>query len=159
MNWGEFEQAAPELAHQGRERFERTHVALLGTLRPDGSPRISPIQPYLLAERLVIGVMGSPKAHDLSRDARCTLHSSVSDVNGSEGEFKLHGRALPIRETDLNDRDADAWWKESAPDSFALYSIDIQSATLVTWDTLTGRLAVRNWSPRGGTTEMTRDYP
>jgi pyridoxamine 5'-phosphate oxidase-like protein len=91
MNWAEFEEAAPDLAHNGRERFERTRVALIGTLRPDGSPRISPIEPYLLSDRLVIGVMRSAKGHDLLRDGRCTLHSAVSDVNGSDGEFKLRG--------------------------------------------------------------------
>jgi pyridoxamine 5'-phosphate oxidase-like protein len=159
MNWAEFEEAAPDLAHNGRERFERTRVALIGTLRPDGSPRISPIEPYLLSDRLVIGVMRSAKGHDLLRDARCTLHSAVSDVNGSDGEFKLYGRAKPLSEEDLRGADADAWWKGRPSDSFALYAIDIESASFVSWDTLSGRMSVLRWSNDAGASEVTRDYP
>jgi pyridoxamine 5'-phosphate oxidase-like protein len=159
VNWAEFEKAAPDLAHNGRERFERTRVALLGTLRPDGSPRISPIEPYLLSRQLVIGVMRSAKGHDLLRDARCTLHSAVFDVNGSDGEFKLHGRAKPLSEGDLHGVDADAWWKGRPADTFALYAIDIDSASFTSWDTLAGRLSVLRWSLETGTSELSRDYP
>jgi hypothetical protein len=159
MNWAEFEEAAPELAHQGRERFERTRVALLGTLRPDGSPRINAIEPYLFGDHLVIGLMRSAKARDLARDPRCTLHSAVTDVNGSDGEFKLHGRAVPIHERDLQGADEDAWWKGRPSDTHALYSIDIESSSFVSWDTLTGRLSVLSWSRDTGTSEIERDYP
>jgi hypothetical protein len=57
-----------------------THVALLGTLRRDGSPRISPVEPYLWEGQLLIGAMAwSPKAADLRRDLRYVLHSAVID--------------------------------------------------------------------------------
>jgi hypothetical protein len=50
---------------------EACRVALLGTLRPDGSPRVSPVEPYFAGGELVLGVMAwSGKARDLRRDPR-----------------------------------------------------------------------------------------
>jgi hypothetical protein len=97
--WHELEEAAPGLAQLGRRRFQPTHVTLLGSIRKDGSPRISPVEPYLVLDHRLLGMLsGSHEALDLLRDSRFTVHSSVSDVNGSEGEFKLGRRCpLPIR--------------------------------------------------------------
>ena len=52
MIWGDLEAAAPEIVRLGAERFQQSRVALLGTLREDGSPRISPVEPYLTLEGL-----------------------------------------------------------------------------------------------------------
>src|SRR6184192_3641808 len=72
MIWREFEDAVPELARLGRRRFEATRVALLGTLRKDGSPRISPIEPYLVLDHLLLGMLSrSHKALDLMVDPSC----------------------------------------------------------------------------------------
>jgi predicted pyridoxine 5'-phosphate oxidase superfamily flavin-nucleotide-binding protein len=66
MIWRDLEAAAPEIARLGRERFERARVALLGTLRKDGSPRISPVEPYLTQGHLLFGTMSwSLKTRDL----------------------------------------------------------------------------------------------
>lgn len=46
MLWRELETAAPEIARLGKERLDQAGVALLGTVRKDGSPRISPVEPY-----------------------------------------------------------------------------------------------------------------
>ncbi len=48
MIWTEFEASAPEMAAFGREQFEQRGVALIGTLRRDGSPRISLVEPCIL---------------------------------------------------------------------------------------------------------------
>jgi len=42
MNWRDLEAAAPEIADLGKQRLDQARVALLATLRKDGSPRISP---------------------------------------------------------------------------------------------------------------------
>ena len=47
MTWEEFKNAAPELAALGEERFEATGLVLVGTLRKNGWPRISPVEPFL----------------------------------------------------------------------------------------------------------------
>ena len=43
--WADFAAAAPELAARGRERIEAHELILLGTIKSDGSPRISPVEP------------------------------------------------------------------------------------------------------------------
>src|SRR2546427_5275143 len=99
MIWQQFKQAAPELAALGEERFERTGVVLVGTLRKNGWPRISPVEPFINDGHLYLGMMWqSRKALDLLRDPRCTVHSSISNRDGTEGEFKLYGRALEIQD-------------------------------------------------------------
>jgi len=71
-SWQEFETAAPEIAKLGGRRIEVMRVGFLGTLRRDGSPRISPVEPYLSQGQLLFGAMSwSLKCRDLLRDSRC----------------------------------------------------------------------------------------
>src|SRR5262245_66489877 len=77
------------------DRLNSAHVALLGTLRRDGSPRISPIEPYIVEGQLLIGAMAwSAKVGDLRRDPRYVLHSVVTGPDSGEGELKLYGPAV-----------------------------------------------------------------
>src|SRR6266852_6273222 len=90
---------APEIARLGGARLNCARVALLGTLRRDGSPRISPIEPYLVEGQLPIGAMAwSRKAADLRRDPRYVRHSAITGPDGGEGEFKLDGSAVQAAE-------------------------------------------------------------
>jgi hypothetical protein len=83
------------IARLGVTRLSAARVALLGTLRPDGSPRISPIEPYLAGGELVTGALAwSRKAADLRRDPRYVLHSAVTDPDAGEGQLKLYGLAM-----------------------------------------------------------------
>ena len=45
MNWNDFKKAAPDLAKLGEERFESFGLVLVGTIRRNGWPRISPVEP------------------------------------------------------------------------------------------------------------------
>jgi hypothetical protein len=95
MRWDEFTTACPELAALARNRFERDQIVLLGTIRRDGRPRISPCEPDFAAGRLLFGMMWqSPKAADLLRDARLTVHSVPSDRMNAAGDVKLYGIAI-----------------------------------------------------------------
>ncbi len=97
--WRELELAAPEIAEPGKARLEEARVALLATLRRDGSPRISPVEPYFAEGHLLFGAMAwTLKVRDLERDARCTLHSAITGPNEREGELKLYGRAIEADE-------------------------------------------------------------
>jgi Pyridoxamine 5'-phosphate oxidase len=108
MNWSAFEAAAPALAGAAKARFDATHIALLGTLRRDGSPRISPIEPYFTADELLLGAMArSAKARDLMLDPRCVLHNAISDPNAGEPEFKLYGTVEQV----AADAPTGAWWQ------------------------------------------------
>ena len=85
MSWLDLEQAAPHITSQGHALLSRTRVAMLGTRRPDGSPRISPAEPYFTHGQLIFGVMPwSGKARDLHRDPRCVLHNAISNPDAGE---------------------------------------------------------------------------
>lgn len=158
MSWARLAAAAPDLAREGWARFGRTKVALLGTIREDGSPRISPVEPFLVDRALVIGVMRSPKLHDLRRDPRCELHSSVSRIDGSEGEFKVRGRAIATAEPGILGH-PDAWWSGRPPDRFGVFAIEVEEAVLVTWSLPQDRMTTARWTPQGGLRETSRSYP
>lgn len=135
MNWNEFKTAAPELAEAGEKLFERTGVILIGTLRKDGSPRISPVEMLLVGGQLYLGMMPeSLKAQDLLRDGRCTVHSLISDKTAPEGEFKLHGVAVNVQDQAERKFYCDELKKKIgfSPEGmpFHLFSIDIRSAGL-----------------------------
>ena len=149
---GEFRRAGPELAALGEERMEATGLVLLGTMRKNGSPRIPPVEPLLTMGRLYLGMMWqSRKALDLLRDPRCTVHSTVSDRHGSEGEFKLYGRGLEIRDLEerrlygevLNEK---IGFKPAEPE-FHLFAVHIESAAYAV--IRDGEWFRRNWNAAG----------
>ena len=89
ITWEELETAAPPIAQLAKERFEGTRIALLGTIRTDGSPRISPIEPYLSRGNLLLGAMSrSLKTRDRLRDPRCVLHTAVTAPDAGDPEVK-----------------------------------------------------------------------
>ncbi len=97
MKWGEFAQKEPELARLGQERLDRYGLVMLATLRKNGFPRISPVEPLFFSNQLYLGMTWkSRKALDLIRDPRCSIHNAVSDRHASDGEFKIYGRAMDI---------------------------------------------------------------
>ena len=74
MIWKDFENAAAQLAGLGAERLLRTGLAIIATIRKDGTPRIDPVEPFFSHGHLLLGMMRSQKAFDLLRDPRCLLH-------------------------------------------------------------------------------------
>ena|SRR2546423_5870651 len=135
MNWAEFAAAAPELAVTGRDRLLGPGVGLLGTLRRDGSPRISPCELFIVDGELMLGMMWqSRKASDLLRDPRIVVHSAVTNREGTEGDFKLYGRVRDVTDPGVRDRYADTLqeaidWRPTEP--FHLFALHIESAGYV----------------------------
>jgi hypothetical protein len=135
VNWSEFSRRAPELAELGWARLERHELCMLGTLRANGWPRISPCEPDVVDGQLLLGMMWhSPKALDLLRDARCVVHSCTSDRMGTEGDFKLYGRGIDQPDPRIRDAYCEAVqaridWQPSEP--FHLFAIDVTSAAFV----------------------------
>ena len=71
----------------------------------------------------------------LLRDARCTVHSATSKRDGSQGDFKVFGRAIEVKDLEERSRFCDALyekidWKPEEPE-FHLFSIDVVSASLI----------------------------
>jgi Pyridoxamine 5'-phosphate oxidase len=163
VNWKEFESAAPAMAKIGRKRLGR--LALVGTVRRDGTPRISPVEPFIADGQLLLGMMrGSRKALDLLRDPRCVVQNAVSDPEGSQGEFKLRGRAALTREDGTRQAYLKAYarkWKRPPPEPFPshLFVVDVSEAALIDWMTEEGVMVLKTWTPEAGVSEKRRKYP
>jgi Pyridoxamine 5'-phosphate oxidase len=159
MTWRELELAAPEIAEPGKTRLDETRVALLATLRRDGSPRVSPIEPFFAAGQLLFGAMAwTLKARDLERDPRCTLHSAITGPNDGEPELKLYGRTIEA-DDDLRAACPTGWWTERPDEAACVFSLSIEEAAFVTWDYEGGEMTVRRWSRETGLKTSRRSYP
>ena len=138
MNWRGFEDGCPELAEVARRRFADDELVLIGTLRRDGSPRISPVEPEFVAGELLLGMMWrSLKAADLTRDARLAVHSVPSDRLNPRGDVKLYGRARVIDDEVLRRQFEEAVfarieWRPTEP--YHCFAIDIERAAYVRFE-------------------------
>jgi hypothetical protein len=157
--WRDLELGAPAIARLGMARLTCPRVALLGTLRRDASPRISPVEPCVADGRLLIGAMAwSGKAADLRRDPRYVLHSAVTGPDSGEGELKLSGAAVEVSQ-DHRSGVADAWWSAWPPDKAVVFCLGVQQAVFVEWDTGNGLMTIHRWSPQDSYTRSRRHYP
>jgi Pyridoxamine 5'-phosphate oxidase len=160
MIWGDFEAAAAEIARPGRERLEVSRIAMLGTLRRDGSPRISPVEPYFVGGHLLFGAMAwSKKSADLRRDPRCVVHSTVTGPDAGEPELKLYGRAVEVDNPELRDAHSVGWWVGRPGAEADVFSLDVERAVLIVWDVEGGELTSTRWSESGGLVSGSRPYP
>jgi hypothetical protein len=151
--------AAPEITRLGMARLESAYLAMLGTLRRDGSPRISPIEPRFAEGQLLVGAMAwSAKAGDLRRDSRYVLHSVVTGPDSGEGELKLYGIAMEAGQ-ELRSAATGAWWLTTAPDKAVAFTLHIGQAVFVDWDLSHGQMTIHRWSPRRGYSVARRSYP
>jgi hypothetical protein len=97
--WQEFEQDEPELATRIRERFAANLHHVLGTVRPDGAPRLSGTEVSFRDGEVAIGMMsGSHKLRDVRRDPRVELHSAPLEDDLANGDAKIAGIVLPAHE-------------------------------------------------------------
>jgi hypothetical protein len=150
--WGDFEQAARGLAGVGRAKIERDGLLLAATLRKDGTPRISPIEAYLVEGELVLSVWpGTMKDRDLAHDSRVLLHSLVLSAHDPADEFKLRGRAQQIADERMNGAVRDAveaahngGWRP--PEDWNFYAVDIDDVAHVTGEY--PAMEVNVWPPR-----------
>jgi hypothetical protein len=135
--WQELEQAAPEIAAHGRELIDHFQFVLVGTLTKDGSPRITPVEAYIIDGHLLSNMIpGSLKARDLLRDPRVYIHAPVTAKEGSP-EFKLAGRAGELTNETLRRKLDDLFWEmiewRPAPDSH-YFEFLADRAAWVTYD-------------------------
>ncbi len=153
MQWVEFSETCPEIAVVARTRFARDQLVMVGTLRADGWPRISPCEIDMAAGRLFLGMMWqSTKARDLLRDPRLTIHSVTCNKDGTDGDVKLYGRATDVQDPSLRSafRDAIRARIDSVPEepSYHLFSVDIDRAAYVVFGD--GQQHVMAWEPKTG---------
>jgi Pyridoxamine 5'-phosphate oxidase len=152
MRWSDLESAQPGLARLGQERLLRPGVVLVGTIRRDGSPRLSPVEPYVLDGDLWLCLLWqSAKAADLLRDPRVLVHSIVTGRDGAEGEFKVRGTARAEHDPAVQRRYSDAVTAElgwsPTPGRFHLFAVGIGDVTFIRYDDTTGDQHVARWPP------------
>jgi hypothetical protein len=152
MHWSDLEHGRPRLARLGHERLIAPGVLLVVTIRRDGTPRLSPVEPLLLDGDLWLSMMWqSTKARDLLRDPRVLVHSVITGPEGAEGEFKVRGTALEQSDPDVQRRYADAvaasldWAPE--PGRFHLFAIDIAEVSYIRYDHASGDQHTAMWPP------------
>ena len=96
LTWGEFANAAPEMASFGEARL-KFGVFYLATIGPDSYPRVHPFTPFVGSGHLFAFMYPtSPKGKDLQRNHKYAMHSLVADMNGTNGEFQIRGVASLI---------------------------------------------------------------
>jgi hypothetical protein len=153
--WTEFAAEAPRIA----EIFVRRHTAtenlcMLATLRSDGFPRISPMEPIIFEEQLVlVGMPNTTKFRDLGRDPRFCLHTATVDTQVSEGDAKLWGMATNVQDQSLHERFADDLFDRTGMDLRSekfdpFYVADITSASSVEF--ADDQLTITIWKPGEG---------
>jgi Pyridoxamine 5'-phosphate oxidase len=169
MDWSEMERRQPGLAALGRRRLLDPGVVLVATIRGDGTPRISPVEPFILDGTLWLSMLWhSRKAADLLRDPRILVHSVITSRDGGEGEFKVRGTARAEGDPAVQARYAAAvgaslgWAPE--PGRFHLFAVTIGEVTFIRYDDATGDQQVARWPParefiRRGTTATSLGEP
>lgn len=150
MRWGDLEQQQPRFAALGRRRLIEPGVVLVGTIRRDGTPRISPVEPLRWDGELWLSMLdGSLKATDLIRDPRLIVHSVVTSRDGAAGEYKVRGRVIAERSPHRLRDYAEAvtaqlgWTPE--PGRFHLFSVDIDDVSFIRYEEKTGDQFVTRW--------------
>ena len=146
-SWERFEAESPDLARLAKERFSAFDLVMLGTIKKDGWPRITPIEYTFFDGELTLGGMWqSRKMLDLLRDPRCAIHSVTSDKGGKEGDVKLYGRCLPL----AADRVEPYWqhifellnWRPDGPSH--VFVFEVESAGYVQFDGA-GGMRMKTW--------------
>jgi hypothetical protein len=158
--WTEFSDAAPEIARLAERRLAATGLMVLATLRGDGFPRISPIEPVLAAGQLVLHdgklwlamMVDSTKSRDLQRDGRLALHTATADKNVSDGDVKLWGIATQVADHDTLARFSDDIFESVGyrfeVGSFDAFDVDLLGASSVT--VADDVMTVKTWKPGAG---------
>ncbi len=150
--WTEFTDGAPRIATV----FTRRHIAtgnlcLLATLRADGFPRISPIEPRVFEDRLwIVGMPDTTKFRDLGRDPRFCLHTATVDTEVKDGDAKLWGVVYDVQDKALHRRFTAALFDETGFDIRGMefghfYAADVTGASAV--EVSGGHMDVTIWKP------------
>jgi hypothetical protein len=158
-SWSQVLDAAPELARDVQARFDAHGLGLLATLRRDGSPRLSGIEPLFANGELWLGMMeNSRKAADLMRDPRFALHSATTDKQVAEGDAKLAGRAVLVSDKETFARYLQTFPQDTGgelpPEPFPLFRADVSE---ISWLRPAGdHLDIRWWRAGGEVVSVER---
>ena len=156
--WNEIVRDAPELAAAVQARFDANRHKVLGTLRADGSPRLSGIEVTFRDGELWLGMMpDSRKAFDLRRDPRLALHSATVDPELVDGDARISGRA--VEATDAGAMTAlvegDARHEDGAPAGH-VFRVDVTELMLIKIGEPADHLVISSWHEGRGVERVER---
>ncbi|NNH68697.1 pyridoxamine 5'-phosphate oxidase family protein [Nocardia uniformis] len=150
--WKEFDTAAPRISTIFRRRHAAAgNLCMLATLRSDGFPRISPMEPRFFEDRLwLVGMPNTTKFADLARDPRLCLHTATVDTQVSDGDAKLWGTVHDVQDEGLQQRFAENLYEETGFDLRGkkfepFYALEITGASAV--EVGEGDMVVLIWKP------------
>ena len=151
-SWKEFSEAAPRIAAIFTRRHAATgNLCMLGTLRSDGFPRISPVEPRFFEDQLWIsGMPDTTKFRDLARDPRFCLHTATIDTAVKDGDAKLWGLVEDVQDKALHRRYAEALFEATGFDIRGqefdhCYRADLTGGSAVA--VIDGHLDITIWKP------------
>ncbi len=150
--WKEFTERAPRIAAIFTRRHAATgNLCLLATLRSDGYPRISPIEPRIFEDQLwIVGMPRTTKFSDLGRDPRFCLHTATVDAEVTDGDAKLWGVVDDVQDKALHQRFAAALFDDTGLDLRGqdfdhFYAADLTGASAV--EVGGGHMDITIWKP------------
>jgi hypothetical protein len=133
--WSDVEAEAPDLGARVRARFEATSLALVATLRADGSPRISGWETLFTLGELWLGSMpDSRKGTDVRRDPRIALHAATADKDVKDGDAKVSGRAVLVTDEAARKRYMASFHDDretEVPEPFDLFRVDVEEISML----------------------------
>jgi hypothetical protein len=154
IDWNQFRREAPETAAVVERRLAATGLALMATIRSDGFPRVSPLEPLIGDDRIWLGMMpGSTKSLDLRRDPRLCLHTATADKEVADGDAKLWGRAVAADDDATRASYAVAFKAatghdvEAMPGGFELFWIELTGASSLVLGDDGQHLRITAWTP------------
>lgn len=149
MKWSQIAASEPALGAVAFDRLIRPGVLLAGTVRRDGSARISGVEPLVMDGELWLSMMrASAKAADLGRDQRIVLHSIITGPEPA-AEVKVRGTARPEDDKEVQRRYAAAVGAQigwhPVVGQFALFTVDVDDVTYIGYDAETAGQHVARW--------------
>lgn len=155
VTWTEFADEAPTIAEIFMRRHTATHnLCLIATTRSDGYPRISPMEPRIFEDELVmVGMPGTTKFRDLERDPRFCLHTATVDPYVGDGDVKLWAEVRNLQDSDFHARFANDLFEESGFDIRGevfdpFYVAEITGASSIELED--NQLVITIWNPGEG---------
>jgi pyridoxamine 5'-phosphate oxidase-like protein len=149
MRWSEISARQPALGAVADRLLIEPGVLLAGTIRRDGTARISGVEPLVLDGDLWLSMMsGSAKARDLARDPRVVLNSVITSPS-PPAEVKVRGTVRAVTGRDRQERYAAAvreqiGWQPVAG-QFTLLIVEVADVTYIGSEAGTGAQHVARW--------------
>jgi Pyridoxamine 5'-phosphate oxidase len=156
-SFADVEKDEPDFAARVRAAFDAHGHKILGTLRADGSPRVSGIEArFWDGELWLAGMPRSVKFVDLRRDPRMALHSGSDEPDAFTADAKVSGRAVEV--TDPAERAAFGRGNDvpAEAEPFELFRIDIEQVVLTAVSEAKDALLISSWRPGSGLTSSRR---